>query len=328
MGLCASAIIIVGGLKTVASGGGYGVLNLMVASNSGLYESSTISTVAVAIVPIILWLSRFGTIFPRDWRVRLFGGCLIFACLLMPVGTEARTGLVCVAMLAILMLRDLKRRLVYIGAVTLACAVALPFLPSTFSTRMETISSHEGDSSAATRLAVWGWTWDYAKKHPLGGGFEASMQNTLQVRTVATSEAGAVQSIDWQVREDKGRAYHSSYFEMLGEQGFPGLMLFLLIHGIGLVRMEALRRRYAKAEGEDAWISPLATALQGSQIIYLTGSLFIGIAFQPFVWMLIAVQIGFDALVGRRRRRAEARPIAATLPGLSTAAGTKAARAI
>ena len=46
--LSAASIIIVGGLKTVLSGGGYGELNLMVANNSGLYEGSTISTVAPA----------------------------------------------------------------------------------------------------------------------------------------------------------------------------------------------------------------------------------------------------------------------------------------
>ena len=44
--LSAASIVIVGGIKTILSGGGYGVLNLMVDNNSGLYESSTISTVA------------------------------------------------------------------------------------------------------------------------------------------------------------------------------------------------------------------------------------------------------------------------------------------
>ena len=74
MTLSAAAIIIVGGIKTRRSGGGYGVLNLMVDNNSGLYESSTISTVAIAIIPIILWLTRFGTIFPPDWRVKTVRG--------------------------------------------------------------------------------------------------------------------------------------------------------------------------------------------------------------------------------------------------------------
>lgn len=308
MVLSAGAIVIVGGMKTLASGGGYGVLNLMVTSNSGLYEGSTISTVAIAIVPVILWLSRFGTVFPRDWRVRLFAAALIFACLLIPVGTEARTGLVCIGVLAILMLRDVKRRFLYMGAVALLVAAAVPFLPSSFSSRMDTISTHESDSSAASRLAVWGWTWDYAKAHPLGGGFEAYRQNRLQVHTVATSGTGPVAQVDWKVLEDKGRAYHSSYFEMLGEQGFPGLTLFLLIQLGGLVRMEILRRRFRREEGDKAWISPLATALQSAQIIYLTGSLFVGIAFQPFVWMLLAVQIGLDLTLARRAKAAAKRP--------------------
>ncbi|HEX8667959.1 MAG TPA: putative O-glycosylation ligase, exosortase A system-associated [Allosphingosinicella sp.] len=312
MVLAAAAIIIVGGIKTLASGGGYGALNLMVTSNTGLYEGSTISTVAIAIVPLILWLTRYGTIYPRDWRVRAFAYNLIFACLLIPVGTEARTGLICIGVLAVLVLRDVKRRFLYMGLIAAACAAAVPLLPSSFSSRMDTISNYKVDSSATSRLAVWAWTWDYAKQNPLGGGFDAYKQNALIVKTVSTQGAGTVQVVDEQVMVDKGRAYHSSYFEMLGEQGFPGLFLFLLIHGTGLIRMEILRRRYKKAEGEDVWISPLATALQGAQIIYLVGSLFVGIAFQPFVYMLIGVQIGFDSHVRRRAAAtARARPAGA-----------------
>ncbi len=37
--------------RRLAGGAGYGVLNLMVDNNSGLYESSTISTVAIALDP-------------------------------------------------------------------------------------------------------------------------------------------------------------------------------------------------------------------------------------------------------------------------------------
>jgi probable O-glycosylation ligase (exosortase A-associated) len=306
--LSASAIIIVGGIKTLLSGGGYGALKLLVDSNTGLYEGSTISTVAIAAVPVILWLLRFGTIFPKDRLVGLFAAGLIFACLLIPVGTEARTGLVCIAVLGILMLRDVKRRMVYMTMVGVATIIAMPFLPSSFTNRMETISNHQADESASTRIAVWGWTWDYAKNNPLGGGFEAYRQNRLRVQTSGAVDLGSVQLLDRQVLEDRGRAYHSSYFEMLGEQGFPGLILWLMIHGGGLLRMEVLRRRYRGVEGDDAWIAPLATALQHAQIIYLVGSVFVGIAFQPFMFMLLAVQIGFDNVVSRRGRAGKAQP--------------------
>jgi probable O-glycosylation ligase (exosortase A-associated) len=300
MTLSAAAIIVVGGMKTAASGGGYGALNLMVDHDSGLYEGSILSTFAIALIPIILWLARYGTIFPRDWRVRTFAYCLIFACLLIPVGTEARTGLVCIAVMAVLMLRDVKRRFLYLGLVGAAGMMAVPFLPQSFTARMSTIQNYQADASAGTRLAVWGWTWDYVQKHPLGGGFDAYLGNTLRFTTTATTGDGAVATVTQNVEVDQGRAFHSSYFEMLGEHGFPGIILFLLIHGIGILRMEALRRRYRREQSEEAWIAPLATALQSAHIVYLVGSVFVGIAFQPFAYMLVGVQIGFDGYVKRK----------------------------
>lgn len=300
--LSCSAIVIVGGIKTVLSGGGYGVLNLMVTNNSGLYESSTISTVAIGIIPVILWLARYGTVFPSDWRVKLFATGLVFACLLMPIGTEARTGLVCIAVLGVLMLRDVKRRILYLAGAALLGAAAIPFLPASFTSRMSTIQGYQADQSAGTRLAVWTWTWNYARENPLGGGFGAYLQNRILVETVETRAAGDVQIVSRRTEPDVGRAYHSSFFEMLGEQGFPGLILFLLIHGITLARMEILRRRYRGAGDCDEWIAPLATALQHFQIIYLVGSVFVGIAYQPFPWLMLAVQIGFDTLITRRER--------------------------
>jgi probable O-glycosylation ligase (exosortase A-associated) len=306
--LSAAAIIIVGGLKTVASGGGYGVLNLMVTNNSNLYESSTISTVAIALIPVILWLARHGTVFRPDWRVKAFAAGLVFACLLMPIGTEARTGLVCIGVLGLLMLRDVKRRFLYLAGAGLLVLGSVPFLPDSFTGRMSTIQGYQSDNSAGVRLAVWAWTWNYAQEHPMGGGFGAYRQNRIEVKTVATQSEGGVETITARTSTDESRAYHSSYFEMLGEQGFPGLILFLLIHGAGLVRMEVIRRRYRKSEGDDAWIAPLATALQHFQITFLVGSLFVGIAYQPFPWLMFGIGIGLDSYLARRARAAAKKP--------------------
>ena len=73
MVLSAGAIIISAGVKTVLSGGGgYGSLQSFVSDNTGLYEGSTISMVAIAIIPLVLWLARHGTVFARGWMVTLF----------------------------------------------------------------------------------------------------------------------------------------------------------------------------------------------------------------------------------------------------------------
>jgi probable O-glycosylation ligase (exosortase A-associated) len=317
MVLSASSIIIVGGIKTLASGGGYGELNLMVSNNSGLYEGSIISAVAITIVPIILWLAKYGTIYVPDWRVRIFAAALIFACLLIPVGTSARTGLLCIGLLAVLMLREVKKKMLYLAALALVGMAAVPFLPSAFSERMGTIKTYQADESASTRLAVWAWTWEYAKDHPFGGGFEAFRQNRIRYDTVAVAGQGASTTVTRNVTVDKSRAYHSSYFEMLGEQGYPGLALWLLINVIGLLRMEVLRRRYR--QGDFAWAGSLAGALQHAQLIYLLGGAFVGIAFQSFLFMLLGAQIGLDSYLSRRAKETSWRPMRRAKPDLATA---------
>ena len=130
-----------------------------------------------------------------------------------------------------------------------------------------------------------------------------------------TEESGALQSQEGTLVTDKARAYHSSYFEMLGEQGFPGLIMWLAIQGIGVVRMEIVRRRYINRDvDDDQWIGALAEALQHGQLIYLVGALFVGIAFQPFIFMLIGMQIGLDTYAKRRATEAAWRPIRDIVP--------------
>ncbi len=292
MVLTAGAIVIDGGIKTATGGGGYGVLYLFVQNNTGMYESSTIATVAIAIIPLILWAMKHGTVFPPDWRVKWFGYALILACLLIPIGTEARTGLLCIAVLAVLMLRDVKRRFVYIGAAAALGLVALPFLPQSWFARMSTLENTDADTSASTRVAVWEWTIDYANNHPMGGGFDAYRGNKFTYKVpVRTVHSGTNVSVRYEDHTDQARAYHSAVFEMLGEQGWPGLALWLWIHLLGLWQMERIRRRWRdRTSADQQWQAPLAVALQFAQAIYLVGSLFQGIAYQPFVLTLIGVQ--------------------------------------
>ncbi|KQM64949.1 polymerase [Sphingomonas sp. Leaf17] len=312
MVVSAASIIIVGGIKTLASGGGYGQLNLMVDNNSGLYEGSTISAVAVAIVPVIIWFTKYGTIFKPDWRVKTFAYALAFACLLIPVGTSTRTGLLCIVLLGLMFVRVAKRKLLYVGMMAAAGLMAVPFLPSAFSERMGTIQGYQGDESASTRLAVWQWTMDFAKSHPFGGGFEAYRQNKIRIDIVRRDGAAGTRMAE---EYDQARAYHSAYFEMLGEQGYPGLILWLVINLTGLVRMEVLRRRYRDPDGPYAWAGELASALQMGHGVYLLGAAFIAIAFQPFIYMLIGAQIGLDTYLARKRAGETYRGMRKVAPG-------------
>lgn len=307
MVLSIATIVINGGIKTVLGGGGYGVLSLLVRENAGLYEGSILSTAAIATIPLALWLARHGTIFKPDWRVHAFVAGLVFACLLIPVGTAARTGLVCAAVLAVLLMRSVRYKFVYAGVAAVAMVAAIPFLPQSFTQRMGTIAEYQADESASTRVQVWMWTLDYVKERPFGGGFDAYLGNRFTYQTREVVGEGNVQTIKYNEVTDEGRAYHSAYFEMLGEQGWLGLFLWLLLHGLGLWQMERIRWRFGRKgpgceEGRKTWQWGLANALQQSQIVYLVGALFVGIAYQPFIFMLVGLQCALWSYVQRTER--------------------------
>ena len=186
----------------------------------------------------------------------------------------------------------MKKRLMFLAAGAVLGLAALPFLPQSYYDRMATLAEPGGDESASTRVAVWEWTIDYASRNPFGGGFDAYRGNSFTYELPVKDEVGNTTSVEFREVVDEGRAYHSAVFEMLGEQGWPGLSVWLLLHGLGVWHMERIRSRWRgrTAEGE-TWQAPMAQALQIASLIYLVGALFQGIAYQPVVLMIVGLQI-------------------------------------
>jgi probable O-glycosylation ligase (exosortase A-associated) len=298
--LAIATIVIGTGMKTLLGGGGYENLKFFVNDNSGVYESSTLATVAIGLIPLIWWFTRHGTVFRPHWMVTGFAVALTFACLLVPVGTEARTGLLCIAALGMLLLRYTKRRLLFIAGAGMLGLAALPFLPQSYYDRMATLAEPGGDESASTRVAVWQWTLDYVAEKPLGGGFDAYRSNRFSYVMPVKQVDGNTTSVTYQQVVDEGRAFHSSFFELLGEQGWPGLFIWLALHGLGLWQMERIYRRWkGNTAEEEAWIAPFAAALQMGTLVYLVGATFQGIGYQPVMLMLVGLQIGLNSYCAR-----------------------------
>ncbi|MWV26542.1 DUF5935 domain-containing protein [Aurantiacibacter rhizosphaerae] len=311
MVLSAASIIISAGIKTVLSGGGYGTLVSLVQDNSGLYEGSTLSTVAIAMIPLIFWVARHGTIFPERKPAMVFAAALVFAALLVPIGTQTRTGLICIAVLGVLVMRTARYRFLYAGLAGAGLLLALPFLPASYTERMTTITEYQADESASTRVAVWRWTLDYVQDNPLGGGFDAFLGNSFTYNMRQTVEIGNTETVVYEEVTDEGRAYHSAFFEVLGEQGYPGFLIWATLQALGLIQMERIRRHYKNSDSaeEKRWHA-LATALQNGQGVYLVGALFVGVGYQPFMFMLLGLQIAFYSLMKREwaGSQADSRP--------------------
>jgi len=294
----ASTIFFSAGIKTLLGGGGYGTLAIMGGGNTGLAEGSTLALVCVMLIPLIVFIMRHTLLFPKNLLTfGLFAG-IICTALATVFGTTARTGVIALAVLLVLFVLKSKKKLWWIAGGALAGLVVLNLnLSSTmWGSRMSTIETHNTDSSALGRLKVWEWTLDYVGGHPLGGGFDAYLHNRIQ----SVSEDGVIQYVpdEW---ETGGKAFHSIYFEILGEQGIPGFIMYFLMILLSLLKLHSLKKTWRDHPGMD-WLVALADALTSAIVIVLVGGAFVGIAYQPFIFYMVSLTVAIDQYAARVKR--------------------------
>ena len=279
-------------VKTLMGGGGYGSLAIMGGGNVGIGESSTLATVCVMLIPLIHYLYRNSIIFPEDKLFKLVMVGAGISSILTVIGTNARTGIVAGATLLFFYVLQSKRKLLWIVAIVLATGIfqTMNLEGTAWSQRMSTINTYQSDSSAATRVKVWEWTLRYVADHPLGGGFNIYLLN----RIVSVDSAGVVQYFPPEIFG--GKAFHSIYFEVLGEQGLVG---FGLYSAIMLATFARLRRIsvFTGRRADQKWASELAAKLAQAQLVLFAGGLFIGIAYQAYMFYVVAITIALGELI-------------------------------
>ena len=310
------------GIKTLISGGGYGVsLGLLQSNASGLSESSEVAGVAMMMVPIALALRKHSVLVPAGrLRDALYYG-LAFTFVFTAVGTFARTAVIGFAVVGISMWLRSRRKILFTVMAGIM-AVGVVWKASTgWEQRISTIESYEQESSAYTRILVWSWTLGFVRDHPFGGGF-----NTYRVNRIEVPHGDGPTTVEF------GRAFHSAYFEVLGEHGFPGAALFATLVVLSLLSLRATLRQ-TRGLPSLAWARDLAAALMTALLTLLACGAFIGIAFQPMFWYLFAMSLSMRAYVarvtsghpeGERRKLGptpEAVPAGAVPAGLAPAGG-------
>jgi probable O-glycosylation ligase (exosortase A-associated) len=276
------------GVKTVISGGGYGANLGLEQGNSGLSEGGLLSTVCLMAVPLALFLARHSQLIPhlKFFRWAYWGAAAL--AVVTAIGTYERSAMVGLAAMAIYMWIRTKRKVAFgILGIVAVCLVAYS-TSSAWNQRIATIGTFQTENSAFTRILVWKWTLGFAATHPMGGGFQAYLVDHVDVP--GTPDSPGVTLF--------GKAFHSIYFEVLGEHGYPGLAIFLLLAGLMLVKLWRLSKR-ARAHPELAWVAGLSDALQSGLIVFLTAGAFVGIAFQPMFWYFLAMGVSLNAYMWR-----------------------------
>jgi probable O-glycosylation ligase (exosortase A-associated) len=253
---------------------------------------------------MILFLMKNGRIFPQNVWTKLGYSGLIVLSLAAAIGTHERTALVGMFVLGVAISIFTKRKVLFGTVCVVAGLVIASVAPASWTERMSTIDS-SSDESINVRLEVWKWTLNYVKQHPQGGGFEAYRINTIFVPIRA--EDAQADDAPLGYKRQTGRAFHSSYFEVLGEHGWLGLALFL-----GLILSTYFNLRQAKRQCRNvpqlSWAFDLSFALLSSLSVLLACSAFIGIAFQPFFYYVFAIALSLREYVFRVRNVAEPSP--------------------
>jgi putative inorganic carbon (HCO3(-)) transporter len=295
-----AANIIPFGVKTLISGGGYGQNLGLGSGNAGLAEGGQLSTFCLMAVPIAYFLSRHGQLIPKHPLVKLAYLGIIVLSVVTALGTFERSALIGASVLGIYMFMRSRQKALFGFILAVGVAGAAYMTSSVFLNRMQSIGSYQADSSAMVRIMVWKWTLEFATTHPLGGGFNSYLVNVIELPGDGQN-APEIQ---------QGRAFHSSYFEVLGEQGYPGIIMFLLATGTSVLALRRLTKKTRKIP-HLAWCADMSDALQSGILVFMTSGAFVGIAFQPIIWYFIAMSVSLREYV----RRSEALGAVTTDPG-------------
>lgn len=154
-------------------------------------------------------------------------------------------------------------------------AAALLYLPHGWYERMYSIEHYQTDDSAQGRLDAWRFNWRLALDRPLtGGGFEIGRDATLFHHYVPTAPTN--------------RAAHSIYFQVLGETGFIGLGIYLMLLLASYRAASDILRR-TQQRPDLAWARSLAAMVQVSLVGYGVCGAFLSLGFYDLYYAVVAI---------------------------------------
>ncbi len=266
----------------IRTGGGqrlYGPEHSMIADNNdfGLALNMTL--------PIFFFLAQTEQ---KRWVRMLYGGMGIIT---IPAifFTYSRGALVGLIVVMTLMFLRSKQKLFLIPVIVLSIVCALMFAPDAWKNRMDPTRPDAVDLSAKARLNAWAFARNLAADYPVAGGGFGTFTLELFARYAPNS--------------GDFHGPHSVYFQVLGEHGYVGLFLYLLVvAGCMLTSFQLLRQ--ARIRG-DTLIANYVLMVRFSLIGFLTSGFFLGRAYFDYYFTVVACIAVLNA-VARQQWAAQA----------------------
>lgn len=266
-----------GGVFTLRNGGGERVWG---PEGTFIGDNNALALALIMIIPLMHYLFQQEQ---RRWRRHCLSGAMLL-CALAALGSYSRGGLLAIAAMGVFMWLKSSSKGVLGGVMLCAAPVLLLFMPEQWSSRMDSINDYQQDASAMGRINAWYMAWNLAKDHFFGGGFEIYEPSVFAQYAPDPLDVHAA---------------HSIYFQVLGEHGFVGLGLYLLL-GIVAWRTANWITVQARDDPELRWAASLASMIQTSLVGFAVGGAFLSLLYFDVPYYLLGALVATRALVQAR----------------------------
>jgi probable O-glycosylation ligase (exosortase A-associated) len=271
-----------GGIFTLMTGGNYHVLG---PEKSIISDNNQLALALLMSIPLANYLRQQSA--NRYVRWALSAG-MAFT-LISVVGSYSRGALVALAALGVFWWLRSRQKILYLVLTGVFAAGAFSFMPDAFWDRAGTIQTAQDDASFHGRVVAWQVAKDYADDHfPLGAGFYAPQLPGI---------------FHHYFPDEEPHAAHSIYFQVLGEHGYPGLLIYLLmIAGAFWTTSRIIRR--SRNVADMAWAGNLSLMIQNSLIAFCVGGAALSMAYYDVFLICIALLVPMSEIVAVQSRSA------------------------
>lgn len=269
-----------GGIFVLQTGGVHSIYG---PDDSFIADNNSLGLAMVMVLPLLVFLRREES---NVWIRRILGITAFFTVISIVV-TYSRGALIGLAAVLPFLFMRLKKKFLLLLVFVPLTYYGIEHAPDRLNKRVETIETAEEDQSFMQRIQAWSVAWNIAKERPLiGAGFKLEYTNDRIWLSYADRKYDK-----W---GQSARAAHSIYFQVLGEHGFPGLALYLLLILLTMLRLRKLSK-LADRDPDSAWIGNYAAALN----IGLIGFVVAGAGLSRAYFDLFLLYVGVSAILYR-----------------------------
>ncbi|MDO8651361.1 MAG: putative O-glycosylation ligase, exosortase A system-associated [Undibacterium sp.] len=262
------------GLKYIVSGGGHHIEGMM---GHVLQDNNQLALALAALLPICFYL--LGEYGKKSWILKFGLLSLIVLDITSIIGTNSRGGLVALATVGGYLFIKSKRKFLFVLLVLGIGSAMVGLIPEQWFNRMDTLNNASADGSFMDRVVAWKLSTILAIQNPIfGGGFKALEYPPNWFALAQDYYRYPILHFGTVPNPRESHAAHSIYFQVLGDHGFIGLFIFLMIYVTSFFKAGSIAKKIRLANGPE-WMINLATMLRLSIFTYAVGGAALSLAY-------------------------------------------------